>query len=151
MSMRRSPELRPTVWDGLTALAVLLLALGLAFFQWRGSGESGELTAVVTIDGEEADRFAPAELLNAPRTYTHNGYTLEVALGVDYENPPLNALPPVGTSGICVAVSDCPTWDCVRTGIISRGGQSIVCLPARVIIRLEGGAADPDAPDAVLG
>ena len=28
MSMRRSPELRPTVWDGLTALAVLLLALG---------------------------------------------------------------------------------------------------------------------------
>ena len=34
MSMRRSPELRPTVWDGLTALAVLLptaLGLGLCF------------------------------------------------------------------------------------------------------------------------
>ena len=62
MSMRPSPELRPTVWDALVALAVLLLALGLAFFQWRGGGASGEWTAVVTIDGEEADRFAPADL-----------------------------------------------------------------------------------------
>ena len=137
MSMRRPPELRPTVWDGLTALVVLLLALGLAFFQWQGGGENGELTAVVIIDGEAAYRFA--------------GYTLTVVLGIDYEGPPLNAPPPGGTTGIRVALSDCPTQDCVHTGIIDRSGQSIVCLPARVIIRLEGGQRDPDALDAVLG
>ena len=151
MSMRRPPELRPTVWDGLTALVVLLLALGLAFFQWQGGGENGELTAVVIIDGEEADRFAPADLLEAPRTYHGNGYTLTVVLGIDYEGPPLNAPPPGGTTGIRVALSDCPTQDCVHTGIIDRSGQSIVCLPARIIVRLEGGPGDPAEVDAVLG
>ena len=50
-----------------------------------------------------------------------------------------------------VRTSNCPTQDCVHTGVVSRGGQSIVCLPARIVIRLEGGAPDPDAVDAVLG
>ena len=151
MSMRPSPELRPTVWDALVALAVLLLALGLAFFQWRGGGASGEWTAVVTIDGEEADRFAPADLLEAPRTYSHNGYTLEVVCGLRGDVTAPDHQTSGGAMGVRVAWSDCPTQDCVHTGTITRGGQSIVCLPARVIIRLEGGTADPDALDAVLG
>ena len=152
MPMKPSPELRPTVWDGLVVLAVVLLAAGLAFFQWRsGSAQDGPLTAVVSIDGEEIDRFLPEDLLKSPRTYTGNGYTLTLAFSVDYEGPALNALPPSGKSGLCVAVSDCPTQDCVHTGIITRSGQSIVCLPARLIIRLEGGAAEDGGVDAVLG
>ena len=47
--------------------------------------------------------------------------------------------------------ADCPTQDCVHTGTITRTGQSIVCLPARIIIRLEGGTVDKDAPDVVIG
>ena len=142
--MRPSPKLRPTAWDGLVILCVAALALGIAFFQWRGGDSAGELTAVVTIDGAEADRFRPAELVEAPRTYTGGGYTLEVCAAVRGESSPAEA-------GLRVARSDCPTQDCVHTGTITRGGQSIVCLPARVIIRLEGGTADPDALDAVLG
>ena len=46
--------------------------------------------------------------------------------------------------------SDCPTQDCVHTGAISRAGQSIVCLPAQVVVHLEG-ASVPDAPDAIVG
>ena len=148
--MRAFPKLRPTAWDGLVVLCVAALALGTALFQWRG-GSSGALTAVVSVDGEEVDRFSPEDLLEHPRTYTNNGYTLTVALGVDYEDPVRNALPPSGESGLRVAASDCPTQDCVHTGIITRSGQSIVCLPARIIIRLEGGTPDPDAVDAVLG
>ena len=53
--------------------------------------------------------------------------------------------------GVRVEESDCPTQDCVHTGTITRAGQSIVCLPARVIIRLEGGTADKHAPDVVIG
>ena len=147
--MRPFPKLRPTAWDGLVVLCVAALALGIAFFQWRG-GTSEALTAVVSVDGKEADRFAPADLLEAPRTYENNGYTLEVALSIDYEHPASSALPPSGESGLRVARSDCPTQDCVHTGTISRSGQSIVCLPARIIIRLEGGTPDPDAVDAVL-
>ena len=148
--MRPSPKLRPTVWDGLVVLCVAALAVGVAFFQWRG-GTTEALTAGVSVDGTEADRFAPADLLEAPRTYENNGYTLEVALSIDYEHPASSALPPSGESGLRVARSDCPTQDCVHTGTISRSGQSIVCLPARIIIRLEGGTPEDGGVDAILG
>ena len=148
--MKPSPKLRPTVWDGLVVLCVAALAVGVAFFQWRG-GTTEALTAVVSVDGTEADRFAPADLLEAPRTYANNGYTLEVALSIDYEHPASSALPSSGESGLRVARSDCPTQDCVHTGTISRSGQSIVCLPARIIIRLEGGTPEDGGVDAILG
>mgnify|MGYP001050663342 FL=1 len=148
--MKPSPKLRPTVWDGLVVLCVAALAVGVAFFQWRG-GTTEALTAVVSVNGTEADRFAPADLLEAPRTYENNGYTLEVALSIDYEHPASSALPPSGESGLRVARSDCPTQDCVHTGTISRSGQSIVCLPARIIIRLEGGTPEDGGVDAILG
>ena len=151
MTTRPSPKLRPTWADALVILSVAALAMALAVFQWRGGDSGGALTAVVSVDGTEADRFAPEELLEQPRTYTSNGYTLTVAYGVDYEDPARNALPPPGKSGLRAALSDCPTQDCVRTGTTSRGGQSIVCLPARVIVRLEGGPGDPAEVDAVLG
>jgi hypothetical protein len=148
--MKPSPKLRPTIWDGLVVLCVAALAVGVAFFQWRG-GTTEALTAVVSVNGTEADRFAPADLLEAPRTYENNGYTLEVALSIDYEHPASSALPPSGESGLRVARSDCPTQDCVHTGTISRSGQSIVCLPARIIIRLEGGTPEDGGVDAILG
>lgn len=149
--MRPSPKLRPTAWDGLVVLCVAALALGIAFFQWRGGSSAGELTAVVTIDGAEADRFRPADLLEAPRTYSGGGYTLEVAYGLRGEVSALDHTDAGGEAGLRVAWSDCPTQDCVHTGAITRGGQSIVCLPARIIIRLEGGAPEDGAVDAVLG
>ena len=147
---RPLPKLRPTAWDGLVVLCVAALAVALAAFQWQGGSSQG-LTAVVSIDGAEADRFALQDLLKSPRTYTASGYTLEVALSIDYEHPASSALPPSGQTGLRVAASDCPTQDCVHTGTITRSGQSIVCLPARFILRLEGGTPDPDSVDAVLG
>lgn len=137
--MRPSPKLRPTAWDALVILCVAALALGIAFFQWRG-GTSLALTAVVSVDGTEVDRL-DLEHWEGPRVYRNNGYTLTLSRirRSDTEN------------GVRVAESDCPTQDCVRTGAIFRSGQSIVCLPARIIIRLEGGAPDPNGVDAVLG
>ena len=54
----------------------------------------------------------------------------------------------VDGTGVYVSDSDCPGQDCVHTGAISRAGQSIVCLPAQVVISLVGAASDVDA---VLG
>ena len=137
--MRPFPKLRPTAWDGLVALCVAALALGIAFFQWRG-GTSEALTAVVSVDGMEVDRL-DLEHWEEPRAYTNNGYTLTLSWirHNDAEN------------GVWVAESDCPTQDCVRTGAIFRPGQSIVCLPARIIIRLEGGTPEDGGVDAILG
>ena len=133
--MKRSPELKPNLWDIIVVLAVVALAAASALTVWP-SRDSGSLTAVVTADGEELDRFAPADLAAGPRTYTHNGYTLTVTAEGD---------------GLHVSEADCPTQDCVHTGTISRSGQSIVCLPARIIIQLTGGQTDPGGVDVVIG
>ena len=132
--MKRSPELKPRFWDGLVVLTVLALAAAAALTVWP-SGSDNALTVVVTADGQELDRFAPAELAAGPRTYTHNCYTLTVTASED---------------GLRVSEADCPTQDCVHTGRISRAGQSIVCLPAQVAVQLVG-AATPDAPDVIVG
>lgn len=133
--MKRSPELKPNLWDILVVLAVVALAAASALTVWP-AGDSDSLTAVVTADGEELDRFAPADLAAGPRTYTHNGYTLTVT---------------AEDGGLRVSEADCPTQDCVHTGAISRSGQSIVCLPARIIIQLTGGQAAPGGVDVVIG
>ena len=137
--MRRSPKLRPTAWDALVVLAVAALAVACALLL-RSSRDTGDgLTAVVSIDGEEADRLDLARE-EGERTYSHNGYTLTVDLRPD------------GEPGLRVVSSDCPTQDCVHTGTITRAGQSIVCLPARIIFQLEGGAPETDGgPDLVIG
>lgn len=134
--MRQSPKLKPNLWDALVVLAVVLLAAATAGTVWQGSGNSGPLTVVVSADGREIDRFLPGDLTDAPRTYVHSGVTLTLA---------------ADGNGIRVLSSDCPTQDCVHTGTISRSGQSIVCLPGRIVIQLTGGTADPAAVDAVIG
>ena len=136
MAGKRTPRLKPTIWDGAVALCVILLASSILLGRWRG-GASDALTAVVCADGAEIDRVDLSRTdVSRERDYSGNGYTLRVTFAPD---------------GVQVLNADCPTQDCVHTGIIKRGGQSIVCLPARIVIRLEGGASDADAPDAVLG
>ena len=56
----------------------------------------------------------------------------------------------VSADGAYVSHSDCPTQECVHTGVIRRAGQSIVCLPAQVVVYLEGKPA-AGAPDVIVG
>lgn len=135
MLSRPFPELRPNGWDGLIVLLVLALAAGSAFAVWGRSGEPAEMEAVVIVNGETAERIALDRPERTERTVVAGGYTLRIA---------------AEGGEVWVESSDCPTQDCVRTGHISKSGQSAVCLPARVIVRLEGGAADGTV-DAVLG
>ena len=49
--------------------------------------------------------------------------------------------------GARVASSTCPDQVCVHTGLLTRAGESAICLPARATLRLEGGG---DAIDATV-
>ena len=125
--MKRFPELKPTKWDALVVLAVVLLALGLAARPFLAARTADALTVVVSIDGETVERM-PLERYEGG-SYESRGYTVRVA---------------AEGGAVRVAESDCPNQDCVHTGAISRAGQSIVCLPARVAVTLEGAASDYD-------
>lgn len=50
----------------------------------------------------------------------------------------------VDYGAVAVTHSDCPTQDCVHTGWIRYTGQTIVCLPNGVEVRLTGGESEPD-------
>ena len=133
--MRGKPELRPNGWDAVVAGVVILLALLSAGRVWGGAS-GGALTAVISVDGVQTE-MVELDGLREPeeRTLTANGFTLHLVL--DRE-------------GARMASSDCPTQDCVHTGTITRPGQSIVCLPARVSVQLVG-TDGGDGLDAVIG
>jgi hypothetical protein len=50
-----------------------------------------------------------------------------------------------------VTEAGCPGRDCVKTGEISRPGQSIVCLPAGILIRIEGSGSSRGGSDGIAG
>lgn len=106
------------IWDLLLAGGILLLAgiLSLAF----RSGDHGAW-AVVTKDGMEIGRYA----LDGEHTVT---------IGEDEWN-----VLRISHGTAAVAEANCGDFTCVRTGEISREGESIVCLPHHLIIRIEGG------------
>ena len=124
---------RPTLWDGLVVLAVVLLA-GVLVFLLRPS-DSSAVTAVVTLDGAVVAQYR-LDQLEEPATLTLQEASYPLTIQAEQGR-------------ICIAHSDCPSQDCVRTGWISRPGQQIICLPNRLIISLSG--AETDGFDAVTG
>ena len=106
-------------------------ALAVRPFLAARAPQSGALTVVVSADGQELDRLPLAQF--GTHTYANNGYTLTVT---------------AAGGAVSVTQSDCPGQDCVHSGAVSRAGQSIVCLPARIVVELVGAA---DGYDLVTG
>jgi len=50
-----------------------------------------------------------------------------------------------------MAEADCPDKLCVNSKPISSRGQSIVCLPNRVVLKIIGAEEPDDVPDAIVG
>ena len=135
MTSRSSPNLRPTPWDALVALAVIVLGVVIALTVYGGKRADGTLTCVITDHGSEVERIDMTALADAEYLEIDGDYHLTVKLSPD---------------GVEVTDSDCPHQDCVHTAPIARAGQSIVCLPAQIVITLTGTPA-ADAPDVIVG
>ena len=118
------------------ALAVALLAAVTALLFYLPRTQSGQLTAVITQHGQVVRRVALS------------GMDKEQVIELDDGTYHLTVR--VSAAGAYVSHSDCPTQDCVHTGVIRRAGQSIVCLPARVVVYLEGTPA-AGQPDVIVG
>lgn len=134
MTSRSSPNLKPTLWDALVVLAVIVLGVAVALTVYGDKGTDGALTVVISAQGETLEQGTLLEL-SGTHTYANRGYTLTVEIADGTVN---------------VTDSDCPGHDCQHTPPISHAGQSIVCLPAQIVIHLEGTPAG-DAPDLIVG
>ncbi len=122
-------RIAPTRGDIGLIVGCLLAAL-ICCGLWLGLRRDGA-AVVVEQDGKETARYALDENRTV-RIKGQGGYNLLVIEG--------------GEAWLLEA--DCPNLLCVKTGKIRYAGQSIVCLPHKVAVRIVGGAS---ALDAVTG
>ena len=112
------------------SLLLIVSLLGLAFFLLRGEGN----TVTVTVDGQLFGTYALSEDI-----------AVEIRTGSDGED--LNLL--IIKDGVAyVEKATCPDGICAAHKPISRDGESIVCLPHRVVITVTT-VDDPEQPDVV--
>lgn len=131
--MKSFPKLTPSLWDGFVVAGILLLAVGC--FIWLLPEDSDHLEAVVSVEGTQVCTLS----LEEDGTYPFSGQGYHLIVNVE-------------NGEVWVSQADCPTQDCVHTGRIYTTGQSIVCLPGQISIRLEGTATDADnGVDLVVG
>ena len=104
-----------------------LLAALILFGLWWMLRQTGT-AVIVEQDGRETARYALTEDRTVKIEGTR-GYNILVIEGGE----------------VWLSEADCPNHLCVKTGKIRYAGQSIVCLPHRLAVRIMGGASGLDA------
>lgn len=121
-------RMRPKAGD-LIILCVTLLLAAASFLLFRQTRPTAVAVAVVVSDGETVGSIRlPAE-------------------NARIDLPDKDVLVCAEGNEVWVAHSDCPDQICVRGGKIDKPGQSLVCLPNRVVVKITGAAQ----LDAVVG
>lgn len=123
MTVRRRNDV--LLIGGVLAAAVIGLVLWLLL---RTPGS----TAVVLIDGVETARYP----LDTPTETT-----------LSFEDDWSNELV-IRDGRAYVTAANCPDQICVEHAGISHVGETIVCLPHKIVIRIEG--ASDGAPDVIV-
>ena len=109
--------------DLLLVAVLLLLGGALALFLWLTRQAGGTVT--VQVDGEV--------LLELPLSED-----TRIVLG---EGEHTNTLVIAGGKAR-ISEASCPDRICVRQGAVQFAGESIVCLPHKLVITVQGGAAN---------
>lgn len=108
-------------------IVVVVIIAAFAFFSQLNKPDTN-LSCVIRVNGEVVD--------------THYLDSLSSDTYVVYEGVRIM----LSSDGVAVVDSSCPDKLCQNTGVITRGGQSIVCLPNKVSVTL---ISDSNAVDAV--
>lgn len=125
----RSFILRLKLKFGDVIIIVLIIVSALLLTIHFYEGNTAAKTAVITQNNVVLKRIR-LDNLSGTVTFDYGGKfpgTIEAANG-----------------SIRFAHAECPDQVCVKTGWISRPGQIAVCLPAGVMIKIEGNDSDID-------
>ena len=115
----------------IVALLLIVSVCGFCFYFLRGEGD----IVVVTVDGKEFGRYSLTK-----------DVTVEICTGVEKEE--LNLLV-IKDGQAHVETATCPDGICAGHKPIKREGESIVCLPHKVVITVFS-TEEKDAPDIVV-
>ena len=112
------------IWIAVLLSVVLLGLLG--FFALSRLG--GGTIAVITVDGQEYKRI---DLSRVTESY-------DIEIDTEYGHNTVHVAP----GRMAVTEADCPDGICVAQGAIDRGGVPIVCMPHRLVVKIEGSGID---------
>jgi hypothetical protein len=119
------------ITDVILAGLIVLAAVVPAAMQLRPGQSDHQLSAaghlvIVEVYGKRIHTIPFSEISGASALNIQAGDGREARLEI------------LESGAVRIIESTCPDKICVRTGWISRPGQSIVCLPNRVVVRIEG-------------
>lgn len=139
--MNQEVKTTPTVKNGgrlfrndvifIAALLLVVSLCGLCLYFFRGEGDK----VIVTVDGKEFGTYSLAEEVR-----------VEIRTGADATE--LNVLV-IRDGQAHVETATCPDGICAGHKPIKREGESIVCLPHKVVITVYT-TEEKDAPDIVV-
>ncbi len=112
------------IWTIILFSVVLLGLLGYFALNELGGGT----IAVITVDGVEYDRI---DLSKVAESY-------DIDIDTQYGHNTVHVEP----GRISVTEADCPDGVCVAQGAIDKGGVPIVCMPHRLVVKIEGSGID---------
>ena len=112
------------IWIAVLLSVVLLGLLG--FFALSRLG--GGTVAVITVDGQEYKRI---DLSRVTESY-------DIEIDTKYGHNTVHVEP----GCIAVTQANCPDGICVAQGAIDRGGVPIICMPHRLVVKIEGSGID---------
>ena len=120
--MERENKIRLSFCKGdvvvISFVIMLAILIGVVFWMKTGT-EQGSVVAVY----QEGEKIQELSLDKDTEVLIENDYTNKLI---------------VRDKKVAIVESDCPGMDCVHSGWISGKGRSLVCLPNRVEIRIEG-------------
>lgn len=97
-------------------------------------------TVIVSTSGSEGDSVVIEQNGDLFATYSLNEDRTVTVEGAKTTN-----IVKISNGEVIMSESTCKNQVCVRHSAISRSGESIICLPNRVVVRIEGKGGGYDA------
>lgn len=118
--------------DLLIIASILLIGAGIWFYN-HYAGSATDLQALIYCDNQLVKTI---DLTTAENTT----FALEANPDVVFE---------IRDGSIGFIKSSCPDKICISAGFLDRAGQSAVCLPNKIILKIVS-SADSDEPDTIV-
>lgn len=114
---------RKTRNDILLIIFLCMTAVTMGYFLYFGNDSDGDIRQIcITVDGEIVGtyKFGTDEYMDYKTIPIDTGNTVIIEDGQVY-----------------MKEADCPDGLCVKQGSISKVGESIICLPHKLVVRIE--------------
>jgi len=105
--------------DFLLLGCLIIVALTLLIFQFTNISKGDWV--VVTQEGKNIGKFLLAEEKEIPIQYENGGFNLLI----------------IQENEAYIKEADCPDGLCIKQRSISRQGESLICLPHRLVVTIE--------------